>query len=302
MSHRPSVEVLPRLFVAGQGRDCPQRDWHPLARLDPGDRGLAYGDGVFETLRFAEGVPVWWDRHIDRLERGAERLAIAAPDRTWLRRQVDALIADVAVGVVKIILTRGVGGRGYRPPMAAEPVLVLSCHPLPEPPPRAGLRLRWCRLRLAAQPALAGIKHLNRLEQVLARSEWDDPDIHEGLLCDGTGAVVSAISGNLFMRRAGRWLTPAIRDCGIEGVGRAWLLDTLPVEIADLRPSEVETADALFVCNSVRGILPVAALAERQWRPDPEIMALRRRLALDWPAFAADLAADPAFDLQPDSL
>lgn len=295
MSHRPPVVATTRLFVAER-----ERDWQELARLDPGDRGLAYGDGVFETLRVAEGVPVWWDRHIDRLERGADRLAMAAPDRAWLRLRVDALIAGVAAGVVKIILTRGVGGRGYRPPMAAEPVLVLSCHPLPEPPP-AGLRLRWCRLRLAAQPALAGIKHLNRLEQVLARLEWDDPDIHEGLLCDGAGAVVSAISGNLFVRRAGRWLTPAIRDCGIEGVCRAWLLDTLRVEIADLRPNEVETADTLFVCNSVRGILPVAALAERQWRPDPEILALRRRLALDWPAFAADLAADPAFDLQPDT-
>lgn len=263
-----------RVFYGGQ----------PAASVDPNDRGLAYGDGLFETLRCHAGEPVWWCEHWQRLMLGAERLGIALPNSNWVREQATALMTGD--GVLKVILTRGVGGRGYAPPSKSRPGLILSRHALPAP--SAGLRVRWCQGRLAENPALAGIKHLNRLEQVLARAEWDNPDIDEGLLCDTRGRVISAISGNLFVRIDGQWLTPALDHCGIAGVCRAWLLDNFPVRATELSVDQVENSQALFVCNSVRGILPVVGLGASGWPPDVETLALQRALARSQPAFVID--------------
>ncbi len=262
-----------KLFIGGRRVDA----------LDAGDRGLAYGDGLFETLRLHQGRPVWWDAHLDRLAMGAARLGIDPPERRWLRAQADPMMAGD--GVLKLILTRGSGGRGYAVPEPAQPTLLLARHPLPPPCPPGGLMLRWCRLQLAAQPLLAGLKHLNRLEQVLARAEWRDPAIDEGLLCDADGNLVSAVSGNVFLRFAGRWLTPRLDACGIAGICRAWLIDAIDAHVVDIARADVERADALFVCNSVRGILPVAGLDGRYWPPDAETRRVRGRLADVQPAF-----------------
>lgn len=158
--------------------------------------------------------------------------------------------------------------------------------PLPEigaAPYRTGLRLRWCRLRLARQPALAGLKHLNRLEQVLARSEWRDPRIDEGLCLDTGGNVVCATTANLFVVRGGVLATPALDQCGVAGVARAFLLARArrrwPVQVRALRPAELLAADELFLCNAVRGVMPVRALGERRWQPGPVTAALGYTLA-----------------------
>lgn len=255
--------------------------------LDAGDRGLAYGDGVFETLLVHQGQPVWWREHWDRLLRGAIVLGLPMPDEMYLRREVEALIADAPRAVLKLILTRGADGRGYAPPLNPTPTIVLSRHEPPPPPPAEGLNLRWCHTPMAIQPALAGLKHLNRLEQVLARAEWTDPNIHEGLMCDTEGLVISATAGNLFARLGGRWLTPRLRRCGIAGITRAWLLEHLPdAAEADLSPAEVGRAEALFLCNSVRGLLPVRRLGLREWAADEAVAQIRRQLAEAQPAFA----------------
>ncbi|HEU0153100.1 MAG TPA: aminodeoxychorismate lyase [Arenimonas sp.] len=254
--------------------------------LDPADRGLAYGDGLFSTLRVHAGQPVWWDAHWARLARDAARLGLAVPDADWLRGEVDALLAaQDGPAVLKLVLTRGAGGRGYRFDADAAPTLVLSRHPLP-PAARAPLSLRWCRLRMARQPALAGIKHLNRLEQVLARAEWDDPAIDEGLLLDTDGRVACATSANVFARIEGRWLTPRVDACGVAGVARAWVLAHAPdAAEATLAPAALEAADALFLCNAVRGILPVGRLGDRTWAPHPALAELQRHLGRAEPAF-----------------
>jgi len=256
--------------------------------VDPRDRGLAYGDGLFETMRVHEGRVVWWQAHRQRLARGGEVLHIAMPDADFLCRQVDAIAADCADGVLKLTITRGIGERGYAVSAAATPTLALALSDVPPPRPPAGLTLRWCDTRWAIQPPLAGIKHLNRLEQVLARAEWSDPAIHEGLVCDTAGRVVSATAANLFVRRDGRWLTPPVRDCGIAGTCRDWLLRHVPgAAEAELRPADVESAPAIILCNAVRGILPVAALGERRWLPDEATARLVAVLAEAEPAFAA---------------
>ncbi|MDP4158019.1 MAG: aminodeoxychorismate lyase, partial [Bacillota bacterium] len=237
-----------------------------VGALDPRDRGLAYGDGVFETILVHGGKPVWWDAHLQRLLRGCDVLGIVAPDRDFLRAESDAMIDGCARGVLKLIVTRGIGERGYAPPIHASPTVVLSLADAPAPPPRDGLVLRWCDTALAIQPKLAGIKHLNRLEQVLARAEWTDAAVHEGLQCDTAGRVVGATSANLFILRDGRWLTPPMADCGIAGNCRGWILQHVPAAMeAQLTRAEVESADALVLCNAVRGILPVAALGSRLW-------------------------------------
>jgi 4-amino-4-deoxychorismate lyase len=256
--------------------------------LDGNDRGLAYGDGLFETMRIHDGRPVWWREHWQRLVRGADVLGIPVPDEAAIAAHFLELIADRPQGVLKLVLTRGIGGRGYAPPMPAQATVVLSWHPLPGPEPGDGLNLRWCQLQLSEQPVLAGIKHLNRLENVLARAEWNDPELHEGLLCGAQGRLVSATSSNVFVHLDGRWLTPRVDRCGVAGIARGWLLENIPdAAEADLTPQEVRNSSALILCNSVRGIRQVRRLEAQIWPTSAAVIEVRRLLALAEPAFAS---------------
>ena len=145
--------------------------------------------------------------------------------------------------------------------------------------------LRWCDTALALQPALAGLKHCNRLEQVLARGEWTDAAIDEGLMRSTEGDVVCATAANLFLLRDGRWSTPRLDRCGVAGVCRAWVLSESAATETRVAPADVESADAVLLCNAVRGILPVARLGARAWAPHPAVADLRRRLARAHPGF-----------------
>lgn len=231
------------------------------------DRGFNYGDGVFETIRVRDGEPEWWDAHLARLARGCAVLGIATPAARDLRAQARAQLDTRAEGVLKIVVTRGIGSRGYSPAQTGAPTVAITLHDLPAP--LASVAVRWCDLRLSQQPALAGLKHLNRLENVLARAEWDDAAIGEGLLRDADDRVVCATAANLFIVRDGRARTPRIDRCGVAGIARAWVMAQLPVEEADLSVDDVESADELFLTSSLRGILPVARLGHREWTPGP---------------------------------
>lgn len=230
------------------------------------DRGLAYGDGLFETIRLHDGRPLLLQRHLDRLQAGAQRLQIAL-DRSSLDADIAALRPDFpAAGILKILVTRGSGGRGYRPAGDHEPTRILTLHPLPDygaPAPEAGIAVFVCRQRLALQPALAGMKHLNRLEQVLASLEWPGDDFREGLMLDTDGNVIEGTRSNLFWSEGGRLLTPSLARCGVAGILRGYLLDTLPdVEVVEESPlTRILRAEQLFVCNSVFGIWPVTQVA-----------------------------------------
>nr|MBP8080876.1 aminodeoxychorismate lyase [Arenimonas sp.] len=199
------------------------RDGRVRLWLEPDDRGLAYGDGVFETLLVHDGQPVWWSEHWSRLMHGAQVLGLPVPDQLLARRECESLLAGSSQAVLKIILTRGSGGRGYRAPENPLPTVIVSVHPAP-PAVQDPVALRWCKTAIAIQPALAGIKHLNRLEQVLGRAEWNDPDIFDGIMCDTEDRVVCATSANLFALIGGRWLTPGVTRCGVAGIARAWVL------------------------------------------------------------------------------
>lgn len=238
------------------------------------DRGLMYGDGVFRTLRVEGGVPLWWDDHLRKLGSDAERLAISCPPIARWEADVGALLDEAPADcVLKLVLTRGPGQRGYAPPPASEPTRLVTVTVFPshvDPVSRQGARVRLCRLRLSEQPRLAGVKHLNRLENVLARMEWDDADVHEGLLLDGAGRVVCAVSGNVFIYRAGELLTPALHRCGVAGVARARLMRAaerlkLAVRETDIGLDELLDADEVMLTNSLIKLWRVARLDDRAW-------------------------------------
>lgn len=254
----------------------------PLHTIPFEDRGRAYGDGLFETMRAVDGDVPWWDAHWRRLAQGAARLGIPMPDLGLAHRTACELLAG-GEGAVKLLLSRGPGPRGYAPSDAA-PLWSLAVYDAPAV--GGGVALRWCATRLAPQPAFAGLKHCNRLEQVLARREWTASDhADEGLLCDIDGQVVSAIAANVFVLQGDRWLTPALDRCGVRGICRDWILAQAGASEATLRPGDVESADAVFLCNALRGILEVVRLGERSWTPHPRVAELRARLAHAHPAF-----------------
>lgn len=278
MNARMDTPADVRIFVGGARVDA----------VPPDDRGIVYGDGLFETMRAHAGTIPWWDRHWARLAAGAARLHLPLPAGSLVSDEV-ARMLHCAAGdaVVRLLVTRG-AGRGYAPATDATPTWVLSLHSLPQPSAR-GMRLHWCETRLALQPALAGLKHCNRLEQVLARREvaTADPGADEGLMRSTAGDVVCATAANLFVLDDAGWWTPPVDRCGVAGVCRGFLLAEAGARERRLSAGDVESAHALVLCNAVRGILPVARLGDRSWPPHPQVAALQRLLASAHPAFAA---------------
>jgi 4-amino-4-deoxychorismate lyase len=240
------------------------------------DRGLAYGDGLFETVLIKAGQPLLFQRHLQRLGLGAQRLALKL-DLTLVERECHAFAAQLSEGVMKLIVTRGDGVRGYAPAPDAQPRRILQASPLPSYPDahaEQGVRLFACQTRLAEQPLLAGLKHLNRLEQVIARSEWQSVEYAEGLMRDMSGRIVEAVYSNLFMVKGGMLLTPDLRRCGVAGVMRAEILalaerENMPARELDLHLADLQKADEVFVCNSVYGIWPVRGVEHLNWPVGP---------------------------------
>lgn len=232
------------------------------------DRGLLYGDGLFETIAVIDGSMRHWPRHLSRLQAGCDRLGIEAVDGAALAHECQALAGDSAKSVLKVIVTRGSGGRGYRIPDKPSPTRIVQLHDWPAYPPACaerGVAVRVCNARLGHHPALAGIKHLNRLEQVLARQEWEDADIMEGLLLDSAGYLIEGTMSNIFLVRDETLLTPDLLRCGVAGIMRTRVLelaDRLPidVQICPVKMKHLQEADEVFICNSLIGIWPVIAV------------------------------------------
>lgn len=234
------------------------------------DRGFTLGDGLFETIAVRDGRPLLWREHMERLAEGCRRLSLPAPDPEQLFRETDRARADMADGTIRITITRGRAERGYAIPAVVEPRRVVAWFPGIPAFPRSALTLRWCTMRLSENPALAGMKHLNRLEQVLARSEWGDQGIDEGVMLSTGGNVIECTSCNLFLVRDGVLLTPDLSDCGVAGVVRRRVLElaealAVPARIVRIGRDDVPAADEVFVTNATRGMAPVASLADRSW-------------------------------------
>lgn len=253
-----------------------------MTGLKPSDRGLAYGDGLFETMAADGGQIRWLAHHLERLELGCRRLGIPLPDANEIRREIDAHCPRVGRNVVKLIVTRGSGTRGYRPPEAAQSTRILSISSWPNYPAAhytAGIELRTLQLRLGENPALAGLKHLCRLEQVLAYVELGNSGAQEGALLSSSGLVVGGISSNLFAIRGSQLWTPQITRCGISGVMRRVILESaaqlqLVAVERDLTLQEAQDADEIFLTNALIGIWPVAKWDERIFARGPKTRGL----------------------------
>ncbi len=232
------------------------------------DRALHYGDAAFTTIRVHAQQPCWIDDHLQRLLLACSGLRLPQPDWASLRAEIDRAAAGAGTAIVKVLLTRGDGARGYAPHGASGRRLVMSyAAPVVEIDPYVnGARLRFGDLVLSEQPLLAGLKHANRLEQVMARAEWNDSSIAEALLCDAAGRVISATAANLFARFGTELRTPALDRAGVAGVCRQRVLQSPPagfsVTVADMPRARLFAADELFLSNAVRGIVPVRALGD----------------------------------------
>ncbi len=236
----------------------------PSNHFDATDRGLHYGDGLFETIAIRNGRPQLWAAHMNRLADGCARLGIPQPDEGQLIDEVAQLCASAERVVLKIIITRGSAGRGYQAPEVTHPSRIVMRFPWPKQADDVTpFNLRLCRTLLSCNPSLAGMKHLNRLEQIVAHSEWDDESIQEGVMTNSEGNAIECISSNLFAVRGGMILTPDVSYCGVAGVMREKVLVLaekmgITSEITTIHSDEISQMDEVFVTNSIIGIRPVA--------------------------------------------
>lgn len=242
----------------------------PGNTINAEDRGLSYGDGVFRTLRMQAGRPVCWERQYAKLQNDCGALKIPCPSGLVLFSELQQLGRTQHDGIAKIIITRGVSTRGYAPSTQSEATRIISVSPLiayPVEYAKQGVRVHACKLRLGHQSLLAGIKHLNRLENVLAASEWQHQDMPEGLLSDISGHVISGTRSNLFMLRGNILYTPNLSRCGVSGMQRDRVIDWakqhgVTCKVADFHMEELVQAEEIFLVNSVFGLWPVKELAD----------------------------------------
>ena len=257
------------------------------------DRGLELGDGLFETLLLRRGRPLLLEYHLARLGHGLEVLGFPDCGELALRYLRESL-AQAAEhcgewNSLRLTVTRGAGPRGYAPPAEVAPRFLVALHPLshdprvPAPPARAGVAtMRW-----SCQPALAGIKHLNRLEQVMAAREARAAGWDEALMLDQEGAAVSLTAGNLFLVRGTELITPELAGAGIAGTRRQGLIErwapAAGYQVRERRVDleQVQRAEEVFYSNSLYGMRPLAALGEGRWRAHPVCAALHQHYLED---------------------
>jgi len=251
----------------------------PATSVPALDRGLQFGEGVFETIACPGGRPRFLPLHLERLEFGCERLRIPAPNLDEIQAEVVGLASAVERGIVKVIVTGGEAvARGYARSGNETATRITIRYPWPHEDPAQlhdGVMARTLSMRLGENPRLAGLKHCNRLEQILARAEVAaDAQLAEGILFSSCGNLVSGTMSNVFLVRESCLLTPRIDQCGVAGVMRRVVLREarqvgIPARECELRAENLQAADEIFLTNARIGIWPVRALDGRVLRPGP---------------------------------
>lgn len=239
------------------------------------DRGLLYGDGVFETIAIRNSNIEFFDQHLQRLAKGCESLLMPKPDIETIRQEVQSLCKDNGSHVLKIIITRGQSERGYQIPDNQQPTRIVELTPFPDYPPEYttdGVSVMLCEHRLGINPALAGIKHLNRLEQVLARNELKNTSFTEGLMMDTDNRVIEGTMTNLFAVKAGKLITPDLSGCGVAGVMRTIVLElaeknNIPCSITNMTQADLLSSDEIFLTNSLIGLWPIKSVRDQGFKP-----------------------------------
>lgn len=258
-------------------------NWH---QAPSDDRGLAFGDGCFETLRLHQGRAPFWMQHKQRLLHGLNQLRINACDSV-LESILATAQQKMPSGVLKIIVTRGNGGRGYSSNNLNQPNYYPRLYvyqSLAEKLYAEGMQVGKSQIQLASQPLLAGIKHLNRLEQVLARQEIEAQGWDEAVLYNTNNQPVELSAMNLFIRYPSGWWTSSLLTAGVMGVARAWVLQNMaePIQISEQAPHSVEHIIEAFGCNSIMGIVPIRRLASWSGIPGKQTRHLQQQWNLLW--------------------
>lgn len=259
--------------------------------LGTADRGLQFGDGVFETMRIVNSRPVLADLHWQRLQHGLNALGISL-DISVAQAQLQTLLdhaaaEDLCEGVAKLIVTRGNSARGFAAAQSSEPNIVCRWQSLASNTNasyRDGIELQPSAIRLPDRPHLAGAKHLNCLEYVLARAALAGKANCDALMLDGRGNIIEASSSNLFLLCDGQLLTPELDRCGIAGTMRRWIMQSLAPELGlscmekILPASALGAAQEVFICNSVQGVVPIVVCNEYQWSPGSVSRSIQQRV------------------------
>lgn len=251
------------------------------------DRALHYGDGLFETFAVKNDQVLAWDQHISRLQTGCRRLGIPCPDITLLNSEASILCEGQERAVLKLILSRGEGGRAYTPPAKAECVRIFSVHPWPDYPAalhQTGIEAGILQTRLGCNPSLAGIKHLNRLEQVMLQQELSKTTCSEAIVLNINDEVIEGTMSNLFVVKNNKLYTPDLANSGIAGVVRACILElasriNLKTEIKAITLDEVLSASEIFFCNSIAGIWPVNKIEHNSYEIGTKTKKLQHLLS-----------------------
>lgn len=250
------------------------------------DRGLAYGDGFFTTVCIHQGLPVFWERHVQRLQTCAQRLQFPSFSFESLYQNCVDQAAGAEWATVKILVTRGTGGRGYSSLGCLSPSVLVSCHPYPLHYldwQHKGIRLGVCQQQLGHQPMLAGLKTLNRLEQVLLKSELDEHGWAEALVLDIQDHVIEAVSANVFWRKDKRIFTPDLQQAGVCGVMRSFVMQSLaaqtPVEPVHAGLDVLLQADEVWITNALMGIVPITGIQDVDYQNHDMATQLQAALA-----------------------
>lgn len=258
------------------------------ASIAPMDRGLAYGDGLFATMRSSECGILFFEQHQARLTAGAARLGFDWQMSSALAEQLNTLAAQYPHHCIKLMITRGVGGRGYAPPEQVNVTEIVSVHPIPTHYAawqQLGIRLKTSAVQLGHQPLLAGIKHLNRLEQVLIKSQPLSQGFDDWLVLDCTGQVIESSMANIFFVKGHRVITPSLARCGVAGVMReqvmlALLAQQMNIDCLPFGAERLVEFDSAFITNSILGVVDVLAIDSHSFKPSPLTADLRHTLSL----------------------
>lgn len=237
-------------------------------QIPASDRGLQFGDGCFTTALVNYGHIHNLSAHLQRLQEDCQALAVPFTEWKLLALEMKHLAATADRCVVKVVITRGSGGRGYSCQGANQPrrIVTLSAYPRHyDQWQTSGIRLSTSPYRLASNPALAGVKHLNRLEQILIRQAIDDTQDQEALVLDNCGNVIECCTANLFFRKGNNIYTPELNQSGVNGTLRRMLLKSLPemgcdCQVIRCQPEDLQQADEVFICNALMPVLPVVKI------------------------------------------
>ena len=237
------------------------------------DRATQFGDGSFTTARIIKGRVQQMTAHVGRLQQACERLSIPFSDWQRLTHEMSLLAARQDEGVLKVIISRGAGGRGYSGSACDVPTRIISVSAFPAHYARwkeAGVTLALSPVPLGRNPYLAGLKHLNRLEQVLIRSHLEQTDADEALVLDSDGWLTECCAANLFWRCGQDVYTPHLDQAGVNGIMRQFIMAQLahsPFRVVEVnaRLSELAQADEVLICNALMPVIPVQRYAGQQW-------------------------------------